>query len=156
MHGVNTNHDGSPKLRLEPHDGVDIALSNVGDVVIASADGIVDSVAELAGYGTRVVIHHNRLPAEVGPAYLTVYVHLRSSSVRQGDHIKRGDEVGRVGLFLHSGGVVHVHWMLCHGRCEQKADKPNTRDPLSRSAGCFRRGKAYPPDRLVLTYPVRC
>jgi hypothetical protein len=47
---------------------------------------------------------------------------------------------------------------LCTSACASHVDGDlsATADPLAIADGCFAPGKAYPSDRLVLTFPVTC
>ena len=146
MVAVARNDDGTARGRSTPHDGVDIGLYEIGDPVIASADGIVSWVGGDPKYGTEVVITHSG-------GYRTGYLHLARSTVSVGDRVSRGMTVGEAGLFWGSGEVVHVHWRLW--RIVRGGRSP-TEDPLPKTTGCFDGRKLYPTDRLVLTFPVRC
>src|SRR6202140_3699516 len=82
--------------RLDPfsgegafHTGVDVA-SDYGAPVHATADGVVISAENHAGYGRVVVIDH-------GFGITTWYAHLSSFSTITGSRIKRGQEVGYCG-----------------------------------------------------------
>ena len=93
MRAVSDNPDKSPRFRDAPHDGVDVALSSPGDLVVASADGIVDAVSELSDASVQVSVCHDRFPLPMGsegPFYVTDYGHLRTSTVRVGDRVSRG------------------------------------------------------------------
>ena len=109
------------------HRGTDFAVLDAsvlnqwkdgGPAVLAAADGIVYSTREgmrddfsadpLASNacGNRVVIDH-------GDGWLTAYCHMRHSSitVRSGESVKAGDELGRIGL---SGNTTfpHLHFSI--------------------------------------------
>lgn len=142
LFAVARNDDGSARGRAAPHDGVDVGLYELGDPVIASADGVVSWVGGDPKYGTEVVVTH------LDGAYRTGYLHLADAAVAVGDYVPRGTKVGKVGLFWGSGEVIHVHWRLWRGR--------QTEDPLPKTKGCFDARRSYPRDRLVLTYPVAC
>jgi murein DD-endopeptidase MepM/ murein hydrolase activator NlpD len=133
-------------IRSVPHAGVDIA-ADVGQIVIASCDGTVTNVSSSEEYGISVTLRHDSLDPEGRGAMWTKYVHLRFSVATLGQHVKRGDPLGEVGLFAASGGVSHVHWMLCLDyQCT------STVDPLRFRVVCY--GVKEP--RMLLTYPVRC
>ncbi|MBA3457455.1 MAG: M23 family metallopeptidase [Deltaproteobacteria bacterium] len=128
---------------------------DIGDSVIASAPGRIVSVEFDSESGFEVVIAHEGLPPDresLGAMYHTSYIHLRHSSVRVDERVRRGQKIGEVGEFWASGGVPHVHWRLCRGRCRSET----TLDPLLRGAGCFSASRKYPEDRIVITYPLRC
>lgn len=153
-HGVSKNQNGTPLTRPWPHTGVDIR-GELGDAVIASADGVVAAVpfSKLAG---KAVIIRQRVPLD-GRARWTKYIHLEHTFVERGDVVRRGDKIGTIGLFPYSGRVEHVHWMLCTNKdCSGPEPLDGTEDPLPHTRGCFSAKKFYNPDKFLLTYPVRC
>jgi murein DD-endopeptidase MepM/ murein hydrolase activator NlpD len=83
------------------HNAVDIS-SAVGQPVRAPADGIVVKSEWANGYGNVVYIAH-------GYGYSTRYGHLSNFAVKPGDHVKRGDVIGRVGSTGRSTGP-HLHY----------------------------------------------
>ncbi len=68
--------------------GIDIA-ADYGSPVRAVFDGVVALARHLPGYGQVVALEH-------GP-YATVYAHLASIRVRQGQAVEAGDVIGLVG-----------------------------------------------------------
>ena len=72
------------------HTGIDFAAS-IGTPIYATADGNVDKVdVSFSGYGKMVEIDH-------GFGYRTRYAHMHGFTVRNGQHIKRGELIGYVG-----------------------------------------------------------
>ena len=72
------------------HTGIDFAAS-IGTPIYATADGTVDKVdVSFSGYGKMVEIDH-------GFGYRTRYAHMHGFTVRNGQHIKRGELIGYVG-----------------------------------------------------------
>lgn len=71
------------------HEGVDISAP-VGTPVRAAERGTVIFSGQMRGYGNMVVIHH---PDD----RLTVYAHNHSNWVREGDRVRRGQNVAAVG-----------------------------------------------------------
>lgn len=70
--------------------GVDIA-GQVGDPVMASAPGKVVYVGSgLRGYGNLVIIKHNA-------TYLSAYAHNQKILVKEGQSVKRGQEIATLG-----------------------------------------------------------
>ncbi len=70
--------------------GIDIALK-AGDSVAAAMDGhVVYSGNALRGYGNLVIIKHP-------PAFLTAYAHNRKLLVKEGDLVKRGQQIAEAG-----------------------------------------------------------
>src|SRR5690606_2012993 len=71
------------------HNGIGIAASP-GTPVRAVEAGTVALVERLSTYGLSVIVAH-------GDGYYSLYMQLRSASVRQGDSITRGQIIGAVG-----------------------------------------------------------
>ncbi len=95
---------------LPGHEGLDMAAP-VGSSIKACHDGIVYAVHNNDPphpYGIHVRISH-RFPD--GVEYKTYYAHLESVSVRPGDLVKRGQEIGKAGLTGNTDGP-HLHIML--------------------------------------------
>jgi len=99
---------GSFGERIDPfngegafHSGVDIA-TNYGQPVLAPADGIVAFADFMGGYGREVVLDHGR-------GVTTRYGHLANFAVAPGQHVRRGDVIGYVGLSGRSTGP-HLHY----------------------------------------------
>ncbi len=94
--------------RLDPfsgegtfHTGVDVA-TDYGAPVHATADGIITTAENHAGYGRLVVIDH-------GFGITSWYAHLSSFSAIPGARVKRGEVVGYTGISGRSTGP-HVHY----------------------------------------------
>ena len=95
-------HFGYARGRL--HGGIDIAVLDT-DRVVAAADGVVTGVGYLesySGYGNVVKIRHARRVE-------TMYAHLASMSVRVGERVERGEEIGRAGCTGSCTGP-HLHF----------------------------------------------
>lgn len=74
-----------------------------GTDVFATGDGVVVRVEQSQrGYGNVVQIDH-------GFGFKTLYAHLSSFSVKMGQHVKRGDVVGKVGNSSMSMAP-HLHY----------------------------------------------
>jgi len=99
---------GSFGERIDPfngegafHMGVDIS-ADVGEPVIAPADGAVASADFMGGYGRAVVLEH-------GNGVSTRYGHLSGFAVIAGQRVRRGDVIGYVGSSGRSTGP-HLHY----------------------------------------------
>jgi murein DD-endopeptidase MepM/ murein hydrolase activator NlpD len=90
----------------EWHAGLDFPAP-VGTPVLATADGIVESVGATGGYGTAVVVRNRG-------DYTTIYGHLRNATVQTGATVARGDVIGHVGSSGRSTGP-HVHYEVRRG-----------------------------------------
>ena len=103
--GQITGHFGE---RMDPfsgegafHSGLDIA-SHYGDAVRATADGMIDTVEQRAGYGRLVIVDH-------GFGVTTWYGHLSGFNVQAGARVKAGDIIGYEGDSGRSTGA-HLHY----------------------------------------------
>jgi len=99
---------GSFGERIDPfngegafHSGVDIS-SSYGTPVIAPADGVVTAAEVMGGYGRLIELNHGR-------GISTRYGHLSGFAVLPGEHVRRGDVIGYVGLTGRSTGP-HLHY----------------------------------------------
>jgi len=146
---------GPPPVGDQSHQAVDIA-ANVGDHVIAAADGVVSSVRFQPGAGFTVVLFHPHLDRG------TLYVPLRSVAVRRGATVRRGQSLGEVGYPPEAGYRVHVHWAMFAGRYRVTGAQTSRAarqllypiDPLATGVDCVT--KVVRDDRSRLVYPVRC
>jgi murein DD-endopeptidase MepM/ murein hydrolase activator NlpD len=88
-----------------PHSGTDIA-AGAGAVVIAPADGVVVLAPPPAFSleGNLVIVDH-------GMGLSSAFLHLSRTSVRVGDRVRQGQEIGRVGMTGRATGP-HLHWSV--------------------------------------------
>ena len=138
--------------RLRPHAGVDLAAA-VGTPVLASADGTVSQLVDYElGCGNGVVLAHLAFKR------WTVYCHLTRALVASGQLVSRGQPIGLSGTSGNSANVPHVHLEVCTAACasHRDGDLRGTQDPIPLIAGCFDAARAYPTDRLALTWPLAC
>jgi murein DD-endopeptidase MepM/ murein hydrolase activator NlpD len=82
------------------HKGIDFH-ANLGDPVLAVADGVVSYAGVRSGYGNVVEIDH-------GNGYVTRYAHNSRLLVRVGDLVHAGGVIARAGSTGRSTGA-HVH-----------------------------------------------
>ena len=85
----------------EFHKGLDIA-ARAGTPIIAPASGTVSFVGKKGPYGLMAVINH-------GHGIVTRYGHLKTSMVKAGDRVKRGDKIALIGNSGRSTGP-HLHY----------------------------------------------
>ncbi|MBD8071454.1 murein hydrolase activator EnvC family protein [Bacillus sp. PS06] len=104
------------------HAGIDIANAAPNVPVVAAADGVVFRSYYSASYGNVVFITHNI----DGKVYTTVYAHLESRSVGEGQYVGKGAMVGYMGNTGQSFGK-HLHFELHVG--PWNASKSNSVDP---------------------------
>ncbi len=104
-------------MRLHPilnvkrmHEGIDI-ITDVGTKVYAAGKGVVESVGYRGGYGLAVEIDH-------GFGYKTIYAHLSSALVKEGQKVSRGDLIAKSGNSGLSTGP-HLHYEVLHNGVKQ-------------------------------------
>ncbi|HXU65529.1 MAG TPA: M23 family metallopeptidase [Polyangia bacterium] len=98
-----------------PHEGIDLPAP-IGTPVFAAADGqVVYAGHSVRGYGNLVVIKH-------AGDLLTVYAHNSVLLVSQGQPVRAGDRIARVGQSGHATGP-HLHFEVRRGQIP--------RDPMS-------------------------
>lgn len=88
-------------LSYDFHSGIDI-VNEPGSDIKATADGVVRYTGWAMGYGLCVIIDH-------GFGYTTLYGHLSQVNVKEGDIIKRGTIIGKLGSTGTSTGP-HLHY----------------------------------------------
>lgn len=83
------------------HSGVDIA-AKTGTPVYATGDGYIGRSRWAGGYGNLVEINH-------GGGYQTRFGHLSQRLVTEGQYVRRGTLIGRIGSTGRSTGP-HLHY----------------------------------------------
>jgi murein DD-endopeptidase MepM/ murein hydrolase activator NlpD len=86
------------------HSGRDLAAPE-GTPVVAALTGRVVSSGDAGGYGLAVEIEHSN------PSRRTLYGHLSEIYVKEGDSVRQGEVIGRVGSTGLSTGP-HLHFEL--------------------------------------------
>jgi murein DD-endopeptidase MepM/ murein hydrolase activator NlpD len=90
------------------HNGLDIA-GDKGQPVYATAAGVVTQAGYSGAYGNLIVIAH-------GFGLETRYGHLAGFAIHTGDHVKRGEMIGRLGATGRTTGA-HLHYeVMANGR----------------------------------------
>jgi murein DD-endopeptidase MepM/ murein hydrolase activator NlpD len=88
------------------HEGVDLAAP-AGTPIAAAGAGVVVRAGAAEGYGNAVLIDH-------GDGYLTHYGHLSAITVRAGQRVAAGEQIGAEGSTGHSTGP-HLHFEVHQG-----------------------------------------
>jgi murein DD-endopeptidase MepM/ murein hydrolase activator NlpD len=95
-------------VRIDPiqhkeikHPGFDLA-ARVGTPVAAAATGTVVQAGPAGTYGNLVTVRH-------GNGVETRYAHLSATTVKAGDHVDAGQQIGNVGTTGYSTGP-HLHF----------------------------------------------
>ena len=86
------------------HKGVDIGGVGTTTSVLATKAGVVQTSAYSSSYGNYVVIYH-------GPGNTTLYAHMSSRSVKEGDAVTQGQVIGITGSTGVSSGP-HLHYEI--------------------------------------------
>ena len=86
------------------HKGVDIGGVGTTTSVLATKAGVVQTSAYSSSYGNYVVIYH-------GPGNTTLYAHMSSRSVKEGDTVTQGQVIGITGSTGVSSGP-HLHYEI--------------------------------------------
>ena len=86
------------------HKGVDIGGVGTNTTVVATKAGVVITSAYSSSYGNYVVVSH-------GPGNTTLYAHMSSRSVKEGDTVSQGDPLGVTGSTGISSGP-HLHYEI--------------------------------------------
>lgn len=87
------------------HNGIDI-INDVGTLVKSSGKGKIVFVGPKGGYGLAVEIDH-------GFGYKTIYAHLSSTLVKEGQTVTRGQSIAKSGNSGLSSGP-HLHYEVLH------------------------------------------
>ena len=90
------------------HCGRDIVCHNPNASVYATGSGIVEVVGKGKKSGLYVLIRH-------GYGYQTKYAHLGEVFVKEGDSVKTGEKIGRIGRTGRATGA-HLHYEVLRDR----------------------------------------
>lgn len=86
------------------HQGIDYS-GHRNKKIFAAHDGVVVYVGrKFSGYGKMILIEYNH-------QWATLYAHLHSFNVREGDFVKKGEHIGGMGNTGRSTGT-HLHFEL--------------------------------------------
>lgn len=88
-----------------PHAGVDIAQP-AGTPVAAPADGVVVLAA-----ASPFTLEGNLLMIDHGMGLTSAFLHLSRIDVKLGEHVRRGQPVGAIGMTGRATGP-HLHWAM--------------------------------------------
>ena len=159
LSGYRALTDPGGTARAGPHPAVDFGGA-IGDPVLAAAGGRVIFARQNSGAcGSGIRISHGTFHR------YTLYCQLSRIDVAVGDLVKRGQIIGtlgasgaptqRAGRFGIPVPMLHFEFAATSKR-RFDGETEDTFDPLAHIVGCFDPAKAYPRDRLVLTYPLKC
>lgn len=105
--GASVGQKHNPVYKLEmQHDGIDL-IAPQGAPVYAAADGVVlQEIHSRKGLGNIVEIDHRN-------GYVTRYCLLGEMSARKGKTVKRGQQIGTVGIST-SAPAAHLHYEVLY------------------------------------------
>lgn len=124
-YGISTTFNENDSIHKGKHDGIDVAGGGISDKPIrASADGTVYIVKNSCthnyrktrscgcggGYGNYVAIDHGKNTSD-GKTYKTLYAHMSTAIVSNGQYVKKGQIIGYVGSTGWSTGP-HLHYEI--------------------------------------------
>ena len=106
-HATNLQHnmDFGTRTSGDFHAGFDVGGGGVNHNIYATTSGTVTASDYVAGWGNRVVIEHS------SDNYHSLYAHLSSQNVSQGDTVNAGDLIGVMGTTGASASI-HLHYEL--------------------------------------------
>ena len=87
------------------HSGIDIGGPNYGNIMASNAGKVIYS-GWYGGYGKVVIIDHGNIN---GQPTTTLYAHMSTIKVKQGDYVQKGQVVGLEGTTGYSTGP-HCHF----------------------------------------------
>jgi murein DD-endopeptidase MepM/ murein hydrolase activator NlpD len=88
--------------RKQTHTGIDLTC-NVGDAIIAPADGVIETVRpSKEGFGNFMTVRH-------AYGFMTSYAHLERFKARNGQFVRKGDLIATCGNSGNSTGP-HLHY----------------------------------------------
>ena len=103
-------HPVYTKIKLHFNNGINIAVSP-GTGVKVVFDGVVKQIVVMPGYNKCVLIQHGD--------YFSFYCKLGSVSVKAGDKVKTGQEIGTVDTM---NGETQMHFQIWSGRTPQNPE----------------------------------
>jgi murein DD-endopeptidase MepM/ murein hydrolase activator NlpD len=84
------------------HDGIDIPAARGASVAAAEKGKVLYSGDDIKGYGNLIIMRHDN-------SIITVYAHNEENLVKEGDTVKRGQSIAKVGDTGSANGV-HLHF----------------------------------------------
>ena len=109
------------------HKGIDIGARY--ENVYASASGYAYNATNPGGYGTYIMIFH-------GDGYATLYGHLNSSHIRNGQYVSQGQVIATSGISGGSTGA-HLHFEIRHSTSISNFFGNNWLNPLDYLPGGY-------------------
>jgi murein DD-endopeptidase MepM/ murein hydrolase activator NlpD len=95
------------------HKGIDMVSGN--RTIMAADEGVITFTGTRSGYGNTVIINHSN-------GYTTLYGHMSSISVIQGQTVEKGSSIGVMGNTGRSTGT-HLHFEILKNNVDQNPMK---------------------------------
>ena len=89
------------------HEALDISCAGCGSPIYAANNGTVEKATYVYPNGNYIVINHNN-------GYYTIYAHLQTILVKEGQVVQMGDLIGKMGSTGKSTGC-HLHFGISSG-----------------------------------------
>ncbi len=142
------------------HEGIDIS-GEIGDPILAPAPGAVVASQHSWLWGNTVRIDHGR--DEHGRYVQTMYLHLTERRVELGQRVRRGQQIGTMGITgASAGNPTHLHFVVYAGPAADFSSRHQPVNPhLYWADGvgvitCYDGTRRIPERPLRFTYPVSC
>lgn len=104
------------------HRGQDIGVP-VGSTIVSAAEGVVSHAGPMGGFGNAIMVTHS----VNGQIFTSVYAHLSNIGVSTGQHVGKGQFIGKSGNTGNSTGP-HLHFEIHVGNFS--ATGPSAVNPL--------------------------
>ena len=104
------------------HRGQDIGVP-IGTTVVSAAEGVVSHAGPMGGFGNAIMVTHSIN----GQIFTSVYAHLSNIGVSTGQHVGKGQFIGKSGNTGNSTGP-HLHFEIHVGNFS--ASGPSAVNPL--------------------------
>ena len=102
LKGTITSRFGLRDIEPKYHTGIDIA-ANTGTKIVAAIDGTVSEVSSEGEYGNHIIIKTDDIT--------TLYAHCNKLLVKEGEKVKKGDNIAEVGSTGNATGP-HLHFEI--------------------------------------------
>jgi len=99
---------GFENSNSQRHDGIDISVPEGTPIKAASGGRVIYSGSGIKGYGNIIIIKHAN-------NYFTVYAHNKENHVLEGDMVRQGQIIGKVGQTGRASGP-HLHFEIRKGK----------------------------------------
>lgn len=86
------------------HSGLDFAAP-AGSPIVSTADGTVIMT------GRNFRLHGNCVAVDHGQGVISIYIHMKTISVKKGEHVRSGEKLGTVGQTGRANGP-HLHFSI--------------------------------------------